>query len=131
MKKYFKHYPLLLCFLFFSYAILRAESEKKSAQSEKLESIEKCGFVGTSRARKSVQGWLRDTYLVLHVGSDTFKLIRGQNKLVVQEIEKFIGKEVTVKGLLQPPTRKHVLPAIKVMSFSEGKSTNAMEGNLP
>ena len=97
------------------------------------ENSEKTGTILSERVRRGFRRIMGDRVLVLQTPQESFTLLRGRNKLVVQEIEKFIGREISVQGVLVPANKRFPRRGIKVMSFTDkpaAPSALSITGNL-
>ena len=112
---------LLFLGTFHTPSVLRAgEPDSASSKSSVTEEfVEKTGRIGKERARQGFRRWSRDEVLVLYTENGAFSLLRGRNKRVVAQVEAYLGKRLTVTGLIVPASTRHPRPGLKVYAFKE------------
>ena len=100
--------------------------DAKIAKVAKGEAVEKTGVIEVTPAdatKKEKPGKPVYNTVGLKVGAESFKLLPGlpkkAGKEIMEDLEKLVGKEVTIKGMLMAANEKHPMAAIKVESFVE------------
>lgn len=105
--------------------------KEPSGGTPEQEIIEKTGFIRQERSRLDWNRWMGDRILVLNCPEESFSLLRGSDKRVVARVEKFVGKELSIKGIVVPGNRRHPRRGLRVLSYSEVKREMLAPTDLP